>query len=259
MSDVFFEILTPAPLDRSEDAVALFKLWFDIAPGFFPDRAGACEPLRCKITPDTVDGCLNEWSLSYFTKRVAQPKLQSSIFMQYGPHREHGTWKICIKDHRKFNQRIFDSLMKECANKFRVDFGFIHITTIVDVERGKLDGTVKFLDYNKKHTNLFVPSIQIREKFVPNLYWMTVFGDPYVRIFTKERLLATPAYKVMELPSGEISIQLTPDVLDCITDEVGFEKKRRAAREFLNSNVFFDVEKGLEHSYNIPEFKWHRG
>jgi len=255
MTDVFFEILTPEPLDRREDGAALFKLWFDIAPGFFPDRAGAYEPLRHKITPDTVDACLDDWQLGYFTKRVSQPKSTSSILMQYGPHRRHGTWKINIKDHRKFDQPAFDNLMRECISRFRVHFGFIHIPTLIDIERGRLDGTVVFLDPGKKKINLFVPIIKIIKDFVPNLYFMTVFGDHYINLFTREKLLATPAYKALSLPTGEISIQLTANVLDCVTDEVKFEKKRRTAREFLNSNVFFDTENNLEHSYNIPAFE----
>jgi hypothetical protein len=103
-----------------------------------------------------------------------------------------------------------------------------------------------------------VPIIKIIKDFVPNLYFMTVFGDHYIKLFTREKLLATPAYKALSLPTGEISIQLTANVLDCVTDEVEFEKKRRTAREFLNSNVFFDTENNLEHSYNIPAFEWHR-
>jgi hypothetical protein len=149
MSEVFFEILSPAPLNREQDAVELFQLWFDKAPGFFPDRAGGFEPLRQKLTIDAVRDVLQDWSIQFFTKRVAQPKLQSSIFMQYGPHRKHATWKIRIQDHVKFDQGIFEALLRCAANKFAADFGFIHVPTTIDVQRGRRDGTVGFLDMAK--------------------------------------------------------------------------------------------------------------
>jgi hypothetical protein len=85
---------------------------------------------------------------------------------------------------------------------------------------------------------------------------MTVFGAPYVRLFSRDRLLATPAHKVTELSSGAISIQLTADILDCINDEGNFEKQRAAARDFLGSDAFFDPERLSSFPYRIPEFAW---
>jgi hypothetical protein len=153
MSEVFFEILSPAPLNREQDALALFQLWFDKAPGFFPDRAGGHEPLRQKFAIDTLRSALKDWSLQFFTKRVARPKLQSSILMQYGPHRNHAIWNICVQDHAKFDQSVFETLMRCSINTFSVDFGSIHIPTTVDVARGKLDRTAGFVDAVKGKKN----------------------------------------------------------------------------------------------------------
>src|SRR6476619_5796824 len=49
--------------------------------------------------------------------------------------------------------------------------------------------------------NLFVVTHRLK-KYLPDIYWMTVFGAPYVRLFSQELLLSAPAYQVQELENG---------------------------------------------------------
>jgi len=255
MSDVFFQILSPLPLNRHQDARKLFQLWADNAAHFLPNRWGLYEPLRHHFSLSALDEAIRTWQLSYFVKRTADPRLSGSIFMQYGPHRDHATWTICLENINDFDQSAFCHLLECAAVAFSTDLGFIHKITGVEIPKGRVNDTVSFL--NRAHTekHLYVVTHDLR-KFLPDIYWMTVFGRPYVELFSRERLLSCPAYSVKELDNDAIAIQLTPELKDIVTEEAAFERVRQDARNHLDSDAFFDLAKGMDYRYRVPEFVW---
>jgi hypothetical protein len=256
MSDVFFEILTPLPLSRRQDAHDLFTLWGHIAPGFFPDRYGGYEPLRQEFSIAQLDEALKWWEHQFLLKRVASPKLESSIFMQYGPHRTHSSWKISLKKVREFDQRVFCNLLENSAGAYMADFGFIHKITESEIERGRENQSIAFLNSAHTQKTLFVTTHMLR-KSIPDVYWMTIFGAPYVQLFSRDRLLSVPAYRVQELDNGSVLVQLTENLVDAAADEVAFEDIRSRVKYHLNSDAFYDPKKGMNHQYQVPEFTWH--
>jgi hypothetical protein len=255
MSDVFFEILSPLPLNRHQDARTLFQLWADNAFHFLPDRWGLYEPLRHHFSLSNLDEAIRTWEFAYHVKRVAAPKLESNIFMQYGPHRDHATWKIALKNVKDFEQSTFCRLLKSAASAFSADFGFIHKITDAEIARGRANDSIGYLNTAHTEKNLFVVTHDLR-KWLPDIYWMTVFGGPYVELFSRERLLSCPAHSVKELDSGSIVIQLTPELKDITAEEASFERVRHEARNHLNNDAFFDVAKGMDYRYRVPEFVW---
>jgi hypothetical protein len=77
-----------------------------------------------------------------------------------------------------------------------------------EIERGAKQEVISFSDRaGTRDPSLFVPSIKLRTKYIPDVYWLTFFGPPYVKLFGRERLLSAPAYKVEELSYGGISLQ----------------------------------------------------
>src|SRR5688500_20219638 len=107
MSDVFFQILSPLPLNRHQDARKLFQLWADNAPQFLPNRWGLYEPLRHHFSLSALDDAIRTWEISYHVKRTAAPKLESGIHMQDGPHRQHSNWSIALQNVNTFEQTAF--------------------------------------------------------------------------------------------------------------------------------------------------------
>jgi len=91
-------------------------------------------------------------------------------------------------------------------------------------------------------------------KNLPDLYWTTVFGQPYVKLFGRGRLLSCPAHSIRELSNGSIFIQLTPSIFDIENDPDGFNKLRDEAKAHLNCNAFYSRELPEDHIYNVPEF-----
>lgn len=255
MSDVFFQILSPLPLNRYQDARKLFQLWADNAFHFLPDRWGLYEPLRHHFSMSSLEEAIRTWELCYLVKRTTSPKLSGSISMQYGPHRDHAIWSISVKKVKDFEQSAFRQLLECAAGAFSADLGFIHKITDAEVPRGRATGSVSFVDAAHTEKDLYVVTHGLR-KFLPDIYWMTVFGRPYVGLFSRERLLSCPAYCVKELDNGSIAVQLTPELKDITTEEAAFERARQEAREHLNNDAFFDPAKGLTYRYRVPEFVW---
>lgn len=255
MTEVFFEILSPLPLNRREDARTLFQLWAENASRFLPNKWGLYEPLRNPFSLSTLDEAIRIWEHAYHLKRSAAPQLSSNIFMHYGARRNHSTWKISLKKLKDFEQPAFCKLLERAASVFSADLGLIHRITDAEVSRGMASDSIDFLDSAHTEKNFFLVTHTLR-KWLPDIYWTTVFGKPYVELFSRERLLSCPAHSVKELDNGAIVIQLTPELKDTAAEEAAFERARQDARSHLDNDAFFDPAKGLDHQYRVPEFVW---
>ena len=255
MSEVFYQIVSPLPLNTRDDARRLLGVWAECAPGFFPDRTGSGEPLREKLSPTTIDVALKHWWSQCMLKRIAPPKLTSSVFMQVGPHREHSDWSIDLHKLRDYEPHAFYNLLRRSAAIFGADFGLIHHLTEAEITRGRENGSVFFLNTAKTERLLFIPDL-ILKKYIPDVYWITLFGAPYVRLFSRERLLSAPVHHVDELENGSIILQLTGHLDATVTEEVAFERLRSRVRKHLDCDAIFDEKKGPNYGYRVPQFEW---
>ena len=85
---------------------------------------------------------------------------------------------------------------------------------------------------------------------------MTVFGLPYVELFSRDKLLASPVHKTYELADGSIVLQLTSSLEDAYRGEAAFEQQRQLVRNHLNSDAFYDPVRGPEGNYRVANFTW---
>jgi hypothetical protein len=255
MSAMYFEILSPEPLNREADARRIIDLWANLAPEILPDRVGSHEPLKQAFSTDDLRALLVDWENHVLFKRVAKPKLQSSIFMQYGPHKKHSSWTISVNDVANLDIDGLQNLLERASMEFSADFAFLHRPMRCDLEIGLASRSITYLNSARSSVSLFVTTHLLR-KYVPDIYWVTVFGQPYVKLFSRERLLSAPAYRVSELDNGSVLVQLTEslDERDGISGE--YQARKNLVKDHLNSDAFFDLNKGADHRYQIPDFVW---
>src|SRR5262245_40524152 len=146
MTEVYFEILSPLPLNRHQDARKLFQIWAENAFQFFPDRWGLYEPLLHHFSLSLLEEAIRIWEFVFYFKRNAAPKLGASISMQYGPHRQHSVWTIDLKRAKDFDQPAFCKMLQHAAIDFSADFGFIHRIAEAEMSRGLASDAISFLD-----------------------------------------------------------------------------------------------------------------
>jgi len=77
------------------------------------------------------------------------------------------------------------------------------------------------------------------EKCLPGIFWINIFGGPYVDWFGKQKLAETPCFRHQELPDGSQYIQAAEDVM-YYQDPAGAERDRHII-EHLGSDAFYDI------------------
>jgi hypothetical protein len=147
------------------------------------------------------------------------------------------------------------NLLDRASTDFSSDFAFIHKPTKYDIEIGLASSSISYLSTAKRSISLFVTT-QLLRKYIPDIYWVTVFGKPYVDLFSRERLLSAPAYQVRELENGSVLIQLTEFPGESGEGPNSYETRKALVKAHLNSDAFFDLSKGVDHKYFVPEFSW---
>jgi hypothetical protein len=86
---------------------------------------------------------------------------------------------------------------------------------------------------------------------LPEIPWGTIFGEPYIEMFGKERLLAAPYFKVDELKDGTIFLQATENIFTPINKNI-----RENIKRFLGEEAFVWDGKDYRNYKDgkVPEF-----
>jgi hypothetical protein len=85
---------------------------------------------------------------------------------------------------------------------------------------------------------------------LPEIGWMIIFGEPYIKMFTEDKLLKTPCY-IIESIEKMIMLQVTENVFESIPS-----KNRDVIKQYLGVDSF--VESGKNINANkigiVPDF-----
>jgi len=244
-------ILSPRTLAEKNEGRAIFELLSQHAPSLVPERYDQVEPIKKAFTLDNLDAILEDWA-SGFTWKRRRPAAAGGIHPATGPRPVHGWLTFRVKHYMREVEEII-SFFKECCRYVEADFASLHQMTEGDVERGKANRTFAFLNRQRTIHSLLVTTYML-EKNIPDLYWGTVLGRPYVELFGRERILSSPAAQVEELTDGVFYLQLTDDIRDLETRFDHVEAVRQSIKEHLGRDAFFDEALGLDHTYRVPFF-----
>ncbi len=161
----------------------------------------------------------------------------------------------------------------ELSDAFAADYATAHILT-KDQERRKLQARVerawlkspalakKYEEQMKKNLEEWpkrralgpeITAINVKRGCIAELNWLNVFGPPYVALFGRERLLATPAHEVRQLPYGGIGVEITDGLEETPDAWERLAIARTRAKEHLDNNAFCNPSLPLTHVYNSPK------
>ncbi len=275
--DVFLKVLTAKNLESRKRGREFLKLLMQTNPDLLPEFYNYYEPINIPYDIQHVDEVLNAWQQSILFRRRGKPRLLGMVFVGRGPRVGHHSISLDVaagyfRQPEKVAATL--NLMRELCNWCQPNFAYLHFLQPQEVELGRLTRTTSPSGRTGKRWRLSIG----REIFsyLPDLYWLTIFGPPYVKLFGRERLLSAPAYRVEELPYGMVWIQLSESPLDMRDRYDELHAQRQAIKAHLNQNAFFDpgfhprerdfvgrTPEELEakiaawygtHTYNVPEF-----
>jgi hypothetical protein len=89
---------------------------------------------------------------------------------------------------------------------------------------------------------------------LPRLYWLNIFGPPYVEVFGLKRVLDTPAAAIERLTYGGVVLGLTTSLTDTDDSWSTFKTVRKMCQEHLNSNAFCQLTGEKDYKYRSPDF-----
>lgn len=238
MRDLILEFFVPRVDKSKRDGTHILRLICHLVPELMPEFYNTYEPVNKKFDLTHLDTALEDWHFSFLWKRK-KPSVTGAMFLGSAQlERPTHTHLLIRAKPEILDAKRLIRFVQEFSKTFRPDIGLVHVLTKPEVER-------------KTH---FGHSTFILKESLPNLYWATVFGPPYVKLFGKECLLSTPAAAVEELADGLIYLQLTNDLMDNRKQPDHVEAARQAAKKHLNSNVFLDPQLSPNHVYRTPTF-----
>src|SRR5882724_669950 len=253
-STLFINLLTTSSLQNKDDGRKLLKLWIDLLPNYIPDKFGNYEPLRNKFDPGNLEIALSQWNWPFLFKK-RKPKLNGGVYQPLPNQHVHGSISFKLEFNLSDQQALI-KFLQETSVHFKADFAFMHLITRDEFDKSDRLNTASW-GMKRTEPNLFVTSYDLR-KNIPDLYWATVFGPAYVKLFGEERLLSTPIGTAKKISDSAVYLQVTENLSDLEKGYDGFNLSRQKNKEYLDSNAFFDEKNDPSHAYNVPRFQLDR-
>jgi hypothetical protein len=226
---------------------------------YFPEHTlqkfGEDEPLRHAFDADDLQRVLRFWGPWYFiAARRKHPcsalSVTHALDSPYTPHRSIHI-HLQFDDNSPANNASAREFLYETSNALGADYAAAHVSP----RAWAVDDIDEVL---RTRPSICALTTEIKTKRlrrnIPNLYWLTVFGLPYVELFGKDRILQTPAFAKRELEYGGIGVELAEGIEDTVESFEKFESLRETAKRYLGSNAFYEKSLAKHHVYNAPTF-----
>jgi hypothetical protein len=241
MRGAIVNVLSPLRF-RSRDEYRTLVRLICKCPLLVPDFYDGCEPIRkpfAKDDPESVADAVWGWKngpSEFFWKRK-NPKTSGSFFPDEFPKPKVHSW-LCLDAGDAVRQGDLVPVVKELSASLEADFAFLEIEPPPH-PNGSAFGVTTF----------------DLEKRLPNFYWATVFGKPYVSLFGHDQLRDVPAFVNTELAPDLFYIQLTERLTDITEHPDVVEKARQLAKEHLGLEAFV-IPPGATKATRLPTFSF---
>jgi len=240
-------VLTSRPIDRREDGRAILGALREHL-GIHPTLYGNWEPLNRRFDSSAPDSALYSWKFPGLLWSNHERRVDGHVGIG---RRAYITLRTVPG---AFRQDQLESLLVAWSRIADADFAWLHRLTDAEVSRGLANRTVNLVDRIARTYLLFVTVHELR-RFVPDLYWATVFGPPYVEMFGRERFESLSGAE--RIQADQFLVRLTPRLDDLVDAPAEIEGRRRYVRSQLGENAFFDPAFGPDHRYAAPVFEEH--
>ncbi|MEW6128675.1 MAG: hypothetical protein AB1757_16670 [Acidobacteriota bacterium] len=207
-------------IDIAERFFALLSRYGDI---YVPEKWGTEERTRKIFSLTDTSEILNEWVISknkfkYLVFRRKYPvEVQMCIRIEHFARATFNGFDAYIRDKYIDSEDKVNTLLnfiEELCSVFTIDYGYI-----------------SHIKQKRRQSFVLTPAERLA-----GIYWVNLFGKPYIDFFGRGKLLNSPCYEVREIKEGLIILKtartpLSPEILD--DDSVAIHLK-----SYLNNNAF---------------------
>ena len=277
---IHFQLCIPQTLEGSEPLIEFVQHYCDTLPDYLPEKWGRSEPYKDIFDPNNLIvlpskaqslGFLDEaqrkrlrtdadykaelyrnarvsWE-QFGWKRISKPKMLGSFSPIY--RGEVGTVHAgtsITADLTAPMQAALLHYMQVASVRYGADFAFMDSYHEAYRDFGVANDSATY--------GSFYLTTHTLRRWLPDVFWGTVFGAPYVRLIGKQKLLTAPAYKVQELGDEMVYVQLSESLSDVHNDFAAMQQRRAKVKAHLDNNIFFNPDMPEGHLYNTPQFEF---
>ncbi len=231
-------VLSPLSFWKAEDFLGAVRTFCEFLPDLTPEKWGWVEPLKQPFEPDHLDKMVHANGVceTAHWKRAKRPKAEGGFSTRWksGSPRVRDT-HANISFNTELGQVAQEALItyvKQSSIRVTADIALIDVVSesYIDFARESESALYGRRFYLVTHT---------LRHWLPDVFWVTVFGPAYVRLFGKERLLTAPAFAVEELGPEMVYVQLTEHIADTVTHPELLQSRRDAFKKHVDHNAFF--------------------
>lgn len=233
------QIQSQLSLLKPSDYLACVRQHCEFLPEYMPIKWGWSEPMKQLFDPAHPEFLLDNGKCeNVWWKRTGKHKAEGSWMKRWGSTRADSQYTHSSIDLTVYETALQDNVLnylKVCSQHNAGDFGFLDGLTEKYKPVALLSGFSPYGDYLSTTTH------RLRH-WLPDMPWAVVFGSAYVRMFGKDKLMNTPAYKVEDIGKEMVFIQLTPRLEDIHEQFYMVMDARAVAKHHLGEECFFKPE-----------------
>ena len=234
-------ILTRQLLASIADGRAFMDMLISMVPQCAPAKYGNCEPIKRPFV--NFDEAAMFWKHPFLWTCRA-PRNSGSVWMNDSPR--HTCIDLVLYGHNIPHLELC-SFLKNASLAFKADFAYLHTLTRSEVNSS-------LVCYAQWHPfDMGVTTNDLR-KGLPNLPQISIFGEPYVQLIGKSKLLASPAKCIAALDENLIFLQVEESCSEPIKDFNAFEERRALLKNHIGEDVFLGTSAGGRR--RVPEFSF---
>jgi len=244
-------VYSPQSLMKAEDFLDAVQTYCTHFPLMLPEQWGWWEPLDRSFDAGNLTDLIPEKGAceTVYWQRKRSPKMEGTFDVRWqskstqvsSTHAKIGF----TSELGKIDQTTLLGYLKTASEYSKADFAFVDVLAEQYRDFAIASGSAPYGERFMFFTHLL-------RHWLPDVFWGTVFGPPYVRLLGKDRLLSAPAYLVEELGAETIYVQLTENLTDVVEDGNAIQSFRTAFKQHFRDDVFFVPEKAYDRSERGP-------
>jgi len=229
----------------SPDFLDMVRVYCEQFPGVLPEKWGWQEPLNRvfdaqnleMLIPDSNECETIDW------QRKTRPKAEGSFrvrWLSMSPKvmDTHASVNVTVELGDVEQDSLVASL-KALSMCVRADFAVLEVLTESYRGFAMESGSAPYGDR-------FMLSTHVLRHWLPDVFWGTVFGAPYVKLFGKDRLLSAPVAIAEEIGEDMVYIQLTERLIDTVNSPSAVQQCRVQVKKHLGIDAFFESGRGYD-------------